>query len=152
MTISGYGPSTCIIIYHFNDIFLYLFCPFSGFPHHNKMYLSPFTLYLSFLKDILTKDTISVCSHVFLVQHYSADWDIFQSKAQYRVVPSIFFNKLQTHAVQKSLNATFKLYKQWVHPFFVLCFTWNIDQSTSWHWTRKTCLCTLIVYFVKIIF
>ena len=48
-------------------------CPFSGFLHHDKMYLLPYTLYLSFVKDILTKYTISMHRHVFLVQHYSVD-------------------------------------------------------------------------------
>ena len=83
---TGCGPSPCMYLYHINDLFLYLLCPFFGFSHIDKMYLSPCTLYLSFLKDILTKSTIRVCKHVFFVRRHSADWDIFQSKAWYRVV------------------------------------------------------------------
>ena len=42
-------------------------CPLSRFLHHDKMYLSPYTLYFSFVNDILAKYTISVRRHIFLI-------------------------------------------------------------------------------------
>ena len=47
-----------LTLYDYIIVMIYFWiclCPFSGFLHHDKMYLSPYTLYLSFVKDNFNK-------------------------------------------------------------------------------------------------